>query len=126
MTLWGWSIIAAARRSLRWPQVDGVIEQCDLSSTEDDLLPHIVFSYIVNGQQQRCQLEFPGGTTPTPEFATSYVQRYPLGAQVRVFYNPAKVEQATLEPGMRQGDWMVFVLGLLATIGGVLFLIFGG
>lgn len=126
VTLWGWTIIAAARRTLRWPQVEGVIDQSDRESEEDDLLPRILFSYTVNDQQYRQPLEFPAGTTPTPEFSNMYVKRYPLGAKVQVFYNPDKVEQATLEPGMRQGDWMVFALGLIALIGGALFLMFGG
>ena len=122
---WGWSIIAAARRTERWPQVEGVIEQCDPISEEDDLLPYIVFSYTVNGQPQRSPLVFASGTTPNPEFAASYIQRYPVGTPVKVSYNPAKVDEATLEPGMRQGDWMVFGLGVVATIVAVASLIIG-
>ncbi len=53
---WGWSVIAAARRTLIWPQIDGVIERCDAVSEEDDLLPHITFSYVLNGQQQHGKL----------------------------------------------------------------------
>lgn len=122
---WGWTIIAKARKTLQWPRVAGVIEQSDASSEEDDLLPHIVYSYDINGHSYRSQLQFPGGTTPTPEFSASYLKRYPVGAPVVVYYNPASIEETTLEPGMKQGDWMVFALGVMATAGGVLFLIFG-
>lgn len=122
---WGWSIIATARRTLRWPQVEGLIEQSDLASEEDELLPLIRFSYTVNGELHRSQLEFPAGTTPTPEFSDSYIKRYRAGTPVVVFYNPAKVQEATLEPGLRQGDWMVFALGVIATVSAILFLLFG-
>lgn len=122
---WGWSIVAAARRTERWPQVEGVIEQCDPTSQEDDLLPSIVFSYAVNGAPLRSPLIFAAGTTPTPEFAASYMQRYPKGTKVTVSYNPARVEEATLEPGMRQGDWMVFGFGVVSTIVAVVSLIIG-
>ncbi len=125
VTVWGWRIIATARRTRRWPQVEGVIERSEPSSAKDDLLPYILFSYSVAGQHYRCPLEFPSGTTPTPEFSASYVKRYPPGAKVTVFYNPDKREQATLEPGMRQGDWMIFALGVITIIGGTLFLAAG-
>ncbi len=123
VTGWGWSIMAAARRTLRWPQVDGVIERCDISSNEDDLLPLIVFSYFVDGQQQSVKIEFPTGTMPTPELAAGYVERYPLGSRVRVFYNPTNIQQSTLAPGMGQGDWMIFALGVMATIVAIMSLV---
>ncbi len=123
ITLWGWSIIATARQTLRWPQVDGVIERSDVLSDEDDLLPMIVFSYLVNGQQQNGKVEFPAGTMPTPELAASYVERYPLGSRVRVFYNPMNIQQSTLAPGMGQGDWMIFALGVMATIVAIMSLV---
>jgi len=120
---WGWSVIAAARRTLTWPQVDGVIERCDPVSEEDDLLPHITFSYVLNGQQQHGKLEFPSGTIPNPEFAAGYMQRYPVGSAVRVSYNPANNTQTTLEPGMGQGDWLILGLGVVATLAAAVSLI---
>ena len=123
VTAWGWSIMAAARQTLRWPQVDGVVERSDISSNEDDLLPLIAFNYVVNGQQLIGKVEFPSGTMPTPELTASYVERYPLGSRVRVFYNPANIQQSTLTPGMGQGDWMIFVLGIIATIVAVMSLV---
>lgn len=125
MMLWGWKIIAAGRRTSRWPQVDGVIDESVVASEEDDLLPQIVFSYTVNGQPYRQQLQFPSDITPTQEFSIMYVKRYPLGAQVQVFYNPEKNEEALLEPGMRPGDWMIFCLGAVATVVASLSLLFG-
>lgn len=125
-TVWGWTIISRGRRTLRWPSVDGVIEQSTAASDSDDLWPQIVFSYTVSGQTHRCAVEYPSGTTPTPEFAASYVQKFPVSAPVKVFYNPAHPEHATLEPGLARGDWMIFVLGLLATIFGGGFLLVGG
>lgn len=125
VTLWGWFIIAKARCTLRWPQVEGVIEQSAPSSEEDDLLPHIVFSYRIDGHFYRSQLKFPSGITPTPEFSASYLKRYPVGAAVHVHYNPEQPGEATLEPGMGQGDWMVFALGVIATLCATAFLCFG-
>lgn len=125
VTLWGWSIIARSRRTLRWPQVDGVIERADAASEEDDLLPDILFGYEVEGHAQHSKVVFPSGTMPTPELSATYLKRYPPGAKVRVHYNPDNPAEATLEPGMGQGDWMVFALGVIAIAAAVLFLLFG-
>ncbi len=124
-TLWGLTIIAKGRRTLRWPSTEGAIEESSLASDTDDLFPHILFSYRVGAQTYRRELGFPGGTNPTPEFAASYVKKFPAGASVRVFYDPERPDQATLEPGLAQGDWMILTLGIAATILGILLLVFG-
>lgn len=124
-TLWGLTIIVKGRRTLRWPSTEGAIEESRLVSDTDDLFPHILFSYRVGVQTYRRELGFPGGTSPTPEFAASYVKKFPVGARVRVFYNPERPDQATLEPGLAQGDWMILTLGILATLLGILLLVFG-
>lgn len=118
-SVWGWMIVAKGRQTLRWPAVDGVIERADPTTDDDDLLPHIEFSYSVAGQRRQGVVEFPAGTTPTPELATSYLKKYPVGTPVRVHYDPAAPERATLEPGPRQGDWLVFAFGVTAIVIGI-------
>jgi hypothetical protein len=125
-TVWGWTIIARGRKTLRWPAAEGVIEKSQAASNSDDLLPQIVFSYTVSGRRFQRELEFPSGTNPTPMLAASYVNKYPVGAKVTTYYNPAQPEQATLEPGPGRDDWFIFILGIVVTIIGVGFLIFSG
>ncbi len=48
--LWGWFIIAKARKTRRWPVVEGIIEQSAPTSEANDLLPHILFSYTVGAR----------------------------------------------------------------------------
>jgi hypothetical protein len=124
LTAWGLSIIVKGRKTLRWPATEGVIEHS--AADADDLLPRILFSYTVAGQTYRRELEFPGGISPTPEFAASYVEKFPAGAKVQVYYDPEQPERATLEPGSARGDWMIFILGLAATVFGTAALLFSG
>ncbi len=124
--LWGWFIIAKARKTRRWPVVEGAIEQSAPTSEANDLLPHILFSYTVGAHTYQCVLELPGGTNPSPELATSYVRKYPIGAKVPVYYNPDQPDQATLEPGLSRGDWMIPVLGIAAMAFGIFALFFSG
>ncbi len=123
-SIWGWIIIVRGRRTRHWPSVDGAIAQCAASAS--DFMPHIEFSYTVAGREYRCAHAVPGGTTPSQELIASYTPKYPVGTQVRVHYDPAHPERATLEPGLARGDWMIFVLGVIATFFGAIFLLFGG
>ncbi len=122
ITLWGWQILRNSQKLRNWPSVEGIIEESEPSSAHDDLLPHIVYCYEVDGQTLRSHFEFPSGTQPLPEFAQAYVKKYPIGAKVPVFYNPQQTSQSTLEPGA-QGDWMILALGILMTVGGAIALL---
>ena len=126
VTIWGWTILSRSKKTAQWPSVEGVIEQSQPSSGADDLLPHIVYSYAVSGRSYRSTVEFPSGTNPTEILAASYVKKYPAGAKIRIYYNPLQPDQATLEPGAARDDWLIFVLGLAATIIGTVFLLFSG
>ena len=123
-TAWGWTIIARGRRTQRWPAVDGSITRN--SSSDIDALPEIEFSYQVSGKDYRRMLDYPGGTTPSQQLSASYRAKYPVGAPVKVHYDPAHPEHATFEPGLARGDWMIFILGVIATLFAAVFLLFGG
>ncbi len=118
ISIWGWQILKASQKSRNWPSVDGVIEESTPDSVEDDLLPHIVYHYQVNGNNLRSSFQFPSGTNPLPEFAQAYVKKYPVGANVKVYYNPENPQQSTLEPSA-QGDWMILVVGIMMALGGL-------
>lgn len=122
VSFWGWSILQTSRKRSQWPRAKGIIEASNPSSPDNDLLPEIIFSYQVDRETFHRQFEFPEGTHPLPEFAKAYNNKYPVGAEVDVFYNPDQPGIATLEPGA-QGDWMILALGIAMTIGGALTLI---
>jgi len=121
ITVWGWKILASSREIKQWPTAGGIIEE-STEKPEDDLLPHIVFSYQINGKQYQRKFEFPEGTHPLPEFNQSYLRKYPTGKIVTVYYNPEQPETATLE-AETQGDWMILALGILMAAGGVITLL---
>ena len=125
-TLWGWRVIVRGKKSLRWPTAEGVIEESRSPADDEHLLPHIAFSYTVSGHRYKRDLEFPSGTHPTPSFVTNYVNKYPKGAKVMAYYDPAQPGHATLEPGPARDDWFIFILGFVITIVGIGLLIFGG
>ena len=123
--IWGWTVIARGKRTLKWPAAEGIIEKSQPSADGNDLFPHIVFSYAVSGQRYEHDLEFPSGTNPTPALTASYINKYPKGAKVLAYYDPVQPAQATLEPGLARDDWFIFILGIVVTVIGIGFLIFG-
>lgn len=122
-TLWGWKVLAAARRSRDWPAVPGCIEESRPGSGDNDLLPHIRFSYTLDGRQWQRELEFPSGTTPSQELMKQYLERFPRGADVQVHYDPQVPERVTLEPGAGQGDWLILAIGLFMAVLGIVLLL---
>ncbi len=124
LTIWGWSILSKSRKIKSWPTVAGKINESKTSSesansVNSDLLPHIIFSYQVNGKTYTNVFKFPEGTHPLPEFNQAYLRRYPAGKAVTVYYNPDQPETATLEPEA-QGDWMILAMGVMMTVGGLI------
>ena len=117
LSIWGWLILQRSRTMENWPRVTGKIEEFNDRSKDNDLLPEIIFSYQVNGEDYRRAFEFPKGTHPLPEFVTFYKNKYPVGAAVEIFYDPLQPATATLEPST-QGDWMILAMGVALVIGG--------
>ena len=120
VTLWGVRIIFIARKTLKWPFVGGKIEESRINFGAGDLLPCIVFSYNVGEKNYQQQMTFPRDITPSQEFTKSYLEKYPVGFLVQVFYDPNNPESATLEPGPAEGDWLILVVGLAMLVLGIL------
>jgi len=121
-TFWGWKIISDGKKTLSWPTTLGSIAKVEATSKSDDLLPLIEFSYCVNDKAYQCALDFPDSVTPSQELTNQYLKKYPAGTNVQVSYNPDNPEISTIEPGIANGDWFVFVLGVLTVVFGLIFL----
>ena len=118
--IWGWRIILNGRRSLDWPSVEGVITES--SHNSQTLLPDISFSYTIAGSQLQSSILFAGDISPSEEFSQSYIKNFPVGKEVQVYYEPDNPSQVTLEPGPKKGDAIVFVIGALTFVFGIIFL----
>lgn len=117
ITAWGWIVLSKSRQMKSWPTTTGIIEHASPSSEANDLLPHIEFGYQIKGKTYLRAFKFPEGTHPLPEFNKAYLDKYPVGKKVDVYYDPQHPETATLEPETR-GDWMILALGIMMIIGG--------
>ena len=125
-TIWGWSIMAKAKRSKSWPTVEAKIVSSKRGPDKKDPLPEVVFNYVVEGRGYTKLQDFPPSVTPDREFTDAFLEKYPVGTRVPVYYDPLDPEQATLDTGFISGDRIVFALGIAMTLFGVISLLFRG
>ncbi len=95
-----------ARASARWPATSGRVLSARVSARGDlhgstMYEPNVWYEYDVGGQAYRCSEISYGGraAASSPDWAEQIVTRFPAGAEVEVFYNPARPEEAILEHG---------------------------
>ncbi len=111
-----------ASKTMRWPSVNGRIIDSRLVEGRDSdgdrtLTASVIYAYEVAGAQLQGNSIAVGGGSGNPK---QIVARYPAGAEVQVFYDPAKPKSAVLEPG-GSGLKGLLVVGLITVVVGVIF-----
>ena len=137
----GWAILhyaikmaARVRQRSSWPSTEGeiahsaVLYQMDTTATTNGAPTYkadVSYRYKVNGanySSSRISLvDFASSTGR----AQSIVGRYPDRSTVRVYYNPANLAEAVLEPGSGSGISFLYAIGGIFAASGLLFLIMG-
>ncbi len=87
-------------------------------------IPNIVYEYRVNAKSFQSKQIFLGQQFPSSlNFSINFVEKYPTGKDVTVYYNPEKPETAVLERdrfkelfGYLGGDILFLLLGLAILI----------
>jgi hypothetical protein len=118
--------------SLKWPSCDGRITQAVVESArdKDDRVTYsarIAYTYEVNGASLSADRVAWGGRASGSDVrdAEALVARYPVGAAVKVTYNPEKPAEAVLEPAARGGLRVMMIVGLSFIGVGLVFLAIG-
>ncbi|MCC7358995.1 MAG: DUF3592 domain-containing protein [Anaerolineales bacterium] len=113
-----------AQASKRWPMVLGqVIESRVTSSSSSEggttYEPHIQYAFDLGGQVYHSNRVAFGGfvSTSNPRDAQKHTARYPVGAVVQVYYNPANPPDATLERRAGNAGFLLAFGGLFLVIG---------
>ncbi|MDR3487705.1 MAG: DUF3592 domain-containing protein [Bradyrhizobium sp.] len=104
-----WRYRRKTSHGLKWPWVEGTISTSTIEADDtdgandeaDDAWSSVLisYSYAVNGKTYKGSRIIWGGKTVMPKPAAQILStRYPVGASVRVFYDPRKPRSALLEP----------------------------
>jgi hypothetical protein len=112
----GTSDVVVALTARQWPTTSGVIEQSNVveDQNDDTLLhtPTVRYSYEVAGTHYTGTTVVPGqGSTNAASIAQRTVDRYPVGKQVQVYYQPADPHKIMLEPRIAWGALVTTIVG---------------
>jgi hypothetical protein len=128
LLLYGINQIYGGYKSTKWPTTDGIVIESRIgknipSSTDKvrtpTFYPIVRYEYNAQGTKYTCnRIRFSGGTGDKRSKAKKYVDKYPVGKAVIVYYYPDDPKTAVLEPGM---VWTAF----MASLGGLVFLFVG-
>lgn len=118
---WSVGMIALSRDSVDWPTAPGTVVASELD-TRGEAKPAVTYTWEVGGvRHESTRIGFdvfdkPGGRG----LARTRVERYPVGAAVQVYVDPADPGRAVLEPGDVSPFLMPMLFGTLFSAGGAL------
>jgi hypothetical protein len=125
--MWGKPIVDKAKASERWPSVEGRITTSRIKQNRNSdgkvmYSADVSYDYEVDSQKRMGDSVWFGGdfSSSSSGSARQTVAKYPVGAQVRVHYDPANPEVSVLEPGAFWSSYLVYGIGLLLLGIGVL------
>ncbi|MDE1860948.1 MAG: DUF3592 domain-containing protein [Candidatus Micrarchaeota archaeon] len=118
--------LMASLQSQNWPTTHGIIIKSNVSLQSCgrygcNYFPNVEYSYNVNGTA------FIGKNVTLSDYGSSYssiqtiVSKYPVGLNLKVYYNPQNSSQAILQNGIQPGNSIYIVLSLAAIIIGYFF-----
>ncbi len=103
------------RPSRDWPKTRGRVVISESRRTGDDSKPRVGYAYTVNRTRYECeQISFRGKSGF--ETVGQVLARYPIGADVDVYYDAKKPERAVLEPGVGFTDILLPAVVALASV----------
>ena len=127
----GMQEIIGAYSSKGWPSVMGTVIRSkvlvsksstsssgQLSRTETSYTPDVAYRYVVDGTTiKNDNIRY--GLATNKYISENLVKQYPVGKEVKIFYNPGNPKQSVLQPGYFGGLLLMPILGLLATSAGL-------
>lgn len=122
--------ILDARKSERWPRVQGLVVESSIvaggSRGSQSYKPLVSYEYTVDATTyQNDRISHGDQVAKTRQHAEEIAARYPTGASVEVAYDPKTPAQAVLEPGFHAGALALPGFGLALTAVGGVMLLFG-
>lgn len=104
-----------ASKTKSWPTAEGTIVTSEITGSASRYVLHIVYTYTVDSTEYSSEKI---GLTNYAQYkkkvdAESAIDKYPLNSKVTVSYNPNKVDEAILKPGIKGEHIFMFGLGLV-------------
>ena len=120
----GASFRKQALDSQNWIQTNGIVTASKIKHTVshgnvNHWEPNVEYSYHVENKEYIGSQMVIGPTGTLPWLATADTKQYPVGASIRVFYNPRDHSESVLKPGVTKGINVSIAVGLLVIAVGI-------
>ena len=115
-----------ASKTKSWPTAEGTIVTSEITRSASRYVLHIVYTYTVDDTEYSSEKI---GLNNYAQYkkkvdAESAIEQFPLNSKVTVYYNPDKVDEAILKPGIRGEHIFMFLLGLVIFLAPLIGLIY--
>lgn len=101
---------------MQWPSVTGTVVKSEIrihrTSEDHTEFPDITYTYEVMGKAYRCKQILPGGEIGGMDIQST-LNRYPLNAQITVYYDPHNPKDAVLERESKKFSKMLWLMLIL-------------
>ena len=122
-----------AKESTAWPQVEGVILSSEVTKRRvrrkkrrrTEYSPEISYSYEINGKKYQSSQIYIGSearSSNNSRDAYKYINNYPVGKEVIVYYSKNEESNAILETGVKTTHYMFLGLSVVFAIVGLFIL----
>jgi hypothetical protein len=113
LTLLGSVKLKNAAETNRWPITNGTIISSEVAGSMK-YYPFVSYTYSVDSavytSDRIATMSF---NTKNKSAVEEVLKKYPLGSEIKVYYNSADPSKALLEPGINRGNILLLAFGLL-------------
>ena len=100
-----------------WPKTTGVVVQSEIKETINDFTALVDYTYEVDGKSySSSQIRVRGTTSKSESEAMSFVKKYPVGAEVTVYYLKSDPTKAYLEAGLEVAHYVMIISPVVFTL----------
>lgn len=131
VTIFGVLEVLKAQASASWPGAPGIIVASEMSEHYDSdsgttYSADIAYTFQVAATSYRGdQIKIGEVSTSDADDARHWLNKYPVGAEVLVYYDPAKPGESVLEPGVHASTFFLPGFGFVFATFGALFVCVG-
>jgi hypothetical protein len=100
-----------------WPKTTGLVVQSEIKETINDYTARVVYTYEVGGKSySSSEIRVRGTTSKSESEAMSFVRKYPVGAEVSVFYLESDPTKAYLEAGLEAAHYVMIISPVVCSL----------
>ena len=113
LTLLGSVKLKNAAETNRWPITNGTVTSSEVAGAMK-YYPSVSYTYIVDSTVYNSnRISNMNFNTKNRSVVEEVLKKYPLGSEIKVYYNSTDPSKALLEPGINTGNILLLALGII-------------